>query len=264
MMKKLAIIFGLLSTSAVAVNNYIKNGKSYLYIENDHNSVECTVDQLCDIALIKADAPNHWIMSDGEVWRDSIAADKVPSYKDNNGIVHVIIQSNGLSTGTNTAILVGNNYSYHINLKSVKKSTTNKYIFIEDEASKLKNEQIIEESIDFSKVPRKDTQYYFKGDTDSDIAPIEVFNDGKKTYLKMPKDIDTRELPSIKSFSPQGRLEEAVCRYKSPFFVCDGLYARLSVVLGSPENSDEYALRVNIYRGKKPSGWKWLMEQYPN
>ena len=260
MIKKLLILLSLSCTTVFAGTNYMKNGRYYMYVNNDNNVIECTAGQLCDIALLPGDIPMNWIISDGIVWNDSTA--NTPKYRDNDGVIHAIIQSTDLQAGT-TAILGGKNNSYTFTLKSVKKSLTNKYVFIEDLQSKFKKDAIIEESINFSAIPRKDTKYYMKGDTDSSITPVAVFNDGKKTYIQLRNDINTEEMPSVKSFSPQGRLEEAAgCRVKYPYFVCDSLYPRLAIVLGSAENPDEYALRVNIYRGEKPSGFKWLMQQY--
>lgn len=263
-MKKIAFILSLASVTAYAGTNYTKNGKAYLFVENNKNSVECTVNQLCDITLINGDVPDHWIMSDGEVWKDSIASDKVPQYRDNDGTIHAIIQSSDVSTGNNEALLIGKNYTYHLTLKSVRKSFTNNYVFLENKNTQQSKDSIIEESINFSAIPRKDTQYYMKGDTDSAIKPTEVFNDGRSMYIKLPKSIGTSELPEIKGFSPQGRKEEVLCRWKRPYFVCDNLYPRIAIILGSDQNEDDTPLRVNIYHGQPPSGWKWLMQQYSN
>lgn len=259
-MKKILTSLMALSCSAYAANNgYIKNGKSYLYVENENNVIECQVAQLCDIALVQGDLFKSWIMTDGTVWVDSVK--NKSNYMDNNGVLHVVIQSTDLNSNNNV-ILVSSNNQYHFNLRSVNKSITNKYIFIEDAQIKLKNEQLDDGGLDIKDIESVDTKYYMKGDTSSDIAPIKAFNDGKKTYIEMPKDINTRQLPTVYSFTVQGRLEQTNFRYRAPYFVIDGLYPRIAIISGSPENPDEDALRVNIYRGDKPSGFKWLMQQY--
>lgn len=262
MKNKLMLLLGFSSMAfaAGATANYLKDGKYYLYINNDNNTVECSVNVMCDLKLMPGDTPDHWIISDATAWKDSTA--DTAKYPDNDGVMHVVLQSTQLQPATK-AILVGAKYSYIFMLKSVSKAVTNNYVFVEDSQAKFNKEAIIEESINFAAIPRKDTQYYIKGDTDSAFNPVEVFNDGKKTYIKLPANIDTGEMPSIKSFSPQGRLEEATgCRFKYPFYVCDSLYPRLALILGSAENPDDNVQRVNIFRGKKPSGWSWLMQQY--
>ncbi len=257
----LAIVSFLVATSAMATpksnNGYMKNDIMYLYASNENNIIECTAQELCDISLLRGDVFQRYIFTYGGVWSDSAKA-KI-NYVDNNGIQHVVLQATDVSQGM-LVILVGHSFQYHFYLSSVKKSKTNKYVFIEEK--KIGNEAVIDDGLklDF-KGKQLDTMYYMSGDVDSSIMPEEVFNDGKSTYIKLSDNIEATELPVLHSFDEQGRLIQLNNpRYRKPFFVIDNLPTKIAISSGSVDNDNQ--IRVDIYKGQKPNFWKWLMLQY--
>ena len=259
-MKKLLLFMFLpiLAIAKATSDGYLKDGKMFLYVSNENNRIECTVQQLCDISLLKGDLFQSFIFTDATVWRDSALAKT--SYFDNSGVQHVVLQATDVSPGMQV-ILVGGTNQYHFQLSAVKKSKTNKYAFVLED--KIGNEAVIDDGLklDF-KGKKLDTMYYMKGDVDSaGLMPENVFNDGKSTYIKLPDNIDTTELPVLHSFDEQGRLIQLNNpRYRKPFFIIDNLPTRIAITSGSVDNDNQ--IRVDIYKGAKPSFWKWLMLQY--
>lgn len=234
--------------------------KVYLYVENqDTNVVECGINQLCDITLVQGDLFKSWIITDGSPWIDSVQAKM--NYIDEKGNQHVVIQAT-TENQDNQTILIGTTHQYHFNLKSVQGLGSKKYVFVENQATALADAQIKDDGLKINENnPRNNKNYYIKGDTDADFKPVLIFNDGHKTYIKMPPSIDTTEKPVIQQFSTKGKLEDALCRYRKPYFVCDGLYKRLALVSGSDENDDQPTQRIDIYSGNKPTGMGWLFQQ---
>ena len=139
-MKKLLLIMFLpiLAMAKTTSDGYFKDGKMFLYASNENNVIECTMQQLCDISLLKGDLFQSFIFTDASVWRDSALAKT--SYFDNSSVQHVVLQA----TDTNPkmqVILVGSTNQYHFQLSSVKKSKTNKYVFILED--KIGNEPVL-------------------------------------------------------------------------------------------------------------------------
>ena len=257
-MKKLTIL--LLAYSYCFAGSFMRDGSEFLSIDSKNNTVECTVQELCDISLIQDDIFQKWIMPNGDVWADSAKAKTV--YPDEKGIQHVVIQSVA-PISNNKVILVGLLHQYKFNLKSVIKSKTNNYVFLasKDKSFNTSN-AIIDDGLKLDFTSKKlDYTYYTKGDTSSDITPIKIFNDGAKTYFQLSDTINTVDLPVVYTFNNDGVLEQLNnSRYRKPYFIVDGVLKQYAIVSGSVDNDDQ--VRVDIYHGKKPTFWGWLFQQY--
>ncbi|MFN8771116.1 MAG: TrbG/VirB9 family P-type conjugative transfer protein [Neisseriaceae bacterium] len=240
-------------------SGYYKNGKQYLYVGDSDNVIDCRVGQLCDISLAPNDAFSSWVMTNGDVWSQSANA-KI-NFLDSDGINHVILQSTGISSD-NPVIMLGTTYQYRFNLKAVKSSRTNKYVFLvrKNNSYDASNAEIDSISLDF-KGKKLDSKYYTEGDTDSEIMPVKIFNDGAKTYIEMPKNINVADLPTVYTFNNSGTLEQVNnARYRQPYFVIDGVLRRYALVSGSVDNDNQ--LRISIYRGKRPLVNHWFFKSY--
>jgi type IV secretory pathway VirB9-like protein len=253
------ILLSMLCSGAMA-EGYMQNGKMYLYVNSETNIIQCQVQQLCDIALAPGDIFQSWIMTNGEAWVDSAKAKT--TYNDNKGIQHVVLQATGKSS-RNPVILVGVNNQYHFDLVATEKAKTNKYIFIDKKDNSFNSTNaVIDNGVTLDFTGKKiDSEYYFKGDTDSFLMPVKVFNDGRKTYIQMPENIDTTDLPTVYSFGAQGQLMQLNNpRYRKPYFIVDNILQRISIVSGSVDNDNQ--VRIDIYKGKPPGFFKWLTQQY--
>jgi P-type conjugative transfer protein TrbG len=87
--------------------------------------------------------------------------------------------------------------------------------------------------------------YSIKGGNDS-IRPMQVFDDGKKTYIRMNPDTQHREAPVLVVIGADGKGEMLNYRVKGDMYIADRLFEKAQLVLGS----DKKAKKVEITRGK--------------
>lgn len=238
----------------------LQDGKMHLYVNSRNNTVQCKVQQLCDIALLPGDTFQSWFMTNGDAWADS--AKSKSTYTDKDGVQHIILQAT-TSSSNNPVILVGTSEQYHFNLIANTTAKTNNYVFINQKNSSFNSTNaVIDDGLAIKLDTKKmDCKYYSKGDTDSYIRPVKVCNDGKKTYIQMQGNIDTTDLPTIYTFGTQGQLLQLNNpRYRKPYFIVDNVLRRIAVVSGSVDNDNQ--VRVDVYYGEEPGFFKKLMQQY--
>ena len=86
--------------------------------------------------------------------------------------------------------------------------------------------------------------YRVKG-KDKYIKPLQVFDDGSKTYIRMSPDTAARELPVLVAIGPDGKPEMINYRVKGNTYIADRLFDRAELVLGKGKK----AQKVEIVRG---------------
>lgn len=84
---------------------------------------------------------------------------------------------------------------------------------------------------------------------DEHIRPLRVFDDGSKTFIQMPADIQHREAPALVVLGNDGKGEMANYRVQQQTYIVDRLFDRAELVLGAGKKAD----KVEITRGK-PKG----------
>ncbi len=82
---------------------------------------------------------------------------------------------------------------------------------------------------------------------DVHIRPVRVFDDGAKTYIQMPADLQHREAPVLLVVGSDGKGEMMNYRVKDQTYIVDRLFDRANLVLGSGKK----AQKVEILRGNK-------------
>jgi P-type conjugative transfer protein TrbG len=82
---------------------------------------------------------------------------------------------------------------------------------------------------------------------DEHIRPARVFDDGAKTYIQMPPDLQHREAPVLLIVGNDGKGEMTNYRVKDQTYIVDRVFDRADLVLGSGKK----ALKVEISRGHK-------------
>jgi type IV secretion system protein TrbG len=87
--------------------------------------------------------------------------------------------------------------------------------------------------------------YSIKGGNDS-IRPVQVFDDGQKTYIRMNPNTQHREAPVLVVVGSDGKGEMLNYRVKGDMYIADRLFDRAQLVLGS----EKKAKKVEIIRGK--------------
>jgi len=86
--------------------------------------------------------------------------------------------------------------------------------------------------------------YEVKG-KNSYLKPIQVFDDGSKTYIRMSPDTAARELPVLVAVGPDGKPEMVNYRVLDNTYIADRLFDRAELVLGNGKK----AQKVEIIRG---------------
>jgi P-type conjugative transfer protein TrbG len=68
---------------------------------------------------------------------------------------------------------------------------------------------------------------------DEHIRPVRVFDDGAKTYIQMPAELEHREAPVLLVVGKDGKGEMTNYRVKDQTYIVDRLFDRANLVLGS-------------------------------
>jgi len=84
---------------------------------------------------------------------------------------------------------------------------------------------------------------------DEHVRPVRVFDDGAKTFIQMPAEIEHREAPALVVIGSDGKGEMTNYRVKEQTYIVDRLFDRANLVLGSGKK----AQKVEITRGQ-PKG----------
>ena len=82
---------------------------------------------------------------------------------------------------------------------------------------------------------------------DEHIRPVRVFDDGTKTYIQMPPELQHREAPVLLVVGKDGKGEMTNYRVKDQTYIVDRLFDRANLVLGSGKKAQQ----VEISRGHK-------------
>jgi type IV secretion system protein VirB9 len=88
--------------------------------------------------------------------------------------------------------------------------------------------------------------YKVKGGNEN-LRPLRVFDDGAKTYIQMPSEVEHRAAPVLVVLDATGKGETVNYRVRDQMYIVDRLFTRGQLVLGSGKKSD----RVEISRERK-------------
>jgi type IV secretion system protein VirB9 len=97
-------------------------------------------------------------------------------------------------------------------------------------------------------VEKMNFAYTIKGG-DEHIRPLRVFDDGAKTYIQMPAEIQHRDAPALVVLGSDGKGEMTNYRVRAQTYIVDRLFDRANLVLGVGKK----AQKVEITRGQ-PKG----------
>jgi type IV secretion system protein VirB9 len=95
-------------------------------------------------------------------------------------------------------------------------------------------------------VEKMNFDYTIRGGDDH-LRPVRVFDDGAKTYIQMPAEIQHREAPVLLVLGKDGKGEMTNYRVKDQTFIVDRLFDHVNLVLGSGKK----AQKVEISHGHK-------------
>jgi P-type conjugative transfer protein TrbG len=97
-------------------------------------------------------------------------------------------------------------------------------------------------------VEKMNFSYSIKGG-DEHLRPVRVFDDGGKTYIEMPADMQHREAPVLVVLGADGKGEMTNYRVRDQIYIVDRLFERANLILGSGKK----AQKVEITRAE-PKG----------
>jgi type IV secretion system protein TrbG len=95
--------------------------------------------------------------------------------------------------------------------------------------------------------------YTFKGGDDS-IRPLQVFDDGKKAFIKMNPKMNFREAPALVVIGPDERPEMLNYRVKDDMYVVDRIFDRAELVLGAGKKAKKWRLSVKAQEKGSQAG----------
>lgn len=82
------------------------------------------------------------------------------------------------------------------------------------------------------------------------MRPLRVFDDGAKTYIQMPAEVQNREAPVLMVLGSDGKAEMTNYRVQQQTYVVDRLFERAQLILGAGRK----AQKVEITREQQPKG----------
>ncbi len=89
---------------------------------------------------------------------------------------------------------------------------------------------------------------------DSNMRPVRVVDDGKKTYIQMPPEAAHRELPMLAVLGPDGKADLVNYRVKADMYIVDRIFDRGALILGVGKKAQRAEIIRGSGRGKKPKG----------
>ncbi len=132
------------------------------------------------------------------------------------------------------------------------------FAYPEDDTRKWQQQMAVEQALEkqqkhVAEVPpaivaveKMNFDYTIRGG-DEHIRPVRVFDDGAKTYIQMPPELEHREAPVLLVVGNDGKGEMTNYRVKDQTYIVDRLFDRANLVLGSGKK----AQKVEISRGHK-------------
>jgi len=89
---------------------------------------------------------------------------------------------------------------------------------------------------------------------DSNMRPVRVVDDGKKTYIQMPPEAAHRELPMLAVLGPDGKADLVNYRVKADMYIVDRIFDRGALILGAGKKAERAEIIRGTGRGKKLKG----------
>ncbi|MDR2724835.1 MAG: P-type conjugative transfer protein TrbG [Candidatus Adiutrix sp.] len=200
--------------------------------------------QISDIELEPGETVNEILVGDNTRWL-------VESGVSGGGVTHIFVKP--LDAGLQTTLVVTTGRRvYHIKLVSQKEGFTPHVGFLYQGQAKILADQERKErrwatgEFDGQTVDLSSLDFAYKVTGKAPWKPVQVFNNGHQTFIKLPDSAAKAEIPVLLAF--KGRREQIVnYRVHHNTFVVDGLFEHLALVSGVGRNQE----RVEIKREAK-------------
>jgi len=231
------------------------NGTVRFVFGAQHPSIVCAVLQVCDVALQAGEQVNSIQLGDTARW----TVEPAISGSGPTEVLHLIIKP--MDVGLETSLVVTTNRrSYHIKLRSHRTEYMPQVAFTYPEEALAKWETIkTREREERQERTIPGTGEYlgnllFDYDVDGSVAwkPVRVYNDGRKTIIEMPQELQQTELPTLLVVRKEGGFfsddETVIVNYRvqANRYIVDMVFDKAILIAGVGSSQD----RVTITRRK--------------
>lgn len=212
--------------------------------------MQCAPLQVCQIVLEKNEIPNGVSLGDSMRWK----VDKMYEGVRGNGSWVIILKPTALHIATNLMISTNKriynfglvskqgespvvNFWYPHDMVQMAKSAAE----IAKANARLRDQDTISQrpALNGTVLNTEDLNFNYirQGDTPP-WTPTQVFDDGNKTFIRMPPATDRTALPVL--FVYRNKQQALVnYRYKRPYMIVDGLFAKAALISGKGDNKVE-------------------------
>lgn len=221
-------------------------------------SVVCAVMQLCDIELEKGEIVNNLNAGDKARWEIT------PTYSGQGDeiVYHLIIKPTDVGLET-SLLLTTNRRTYHITLRSHRNkymarvkftypdATGNEWAAYQKHVSTKASPQATPMGKHQSVEYLGDLDFDYTVDGEARWKPVRVFNDGRKTIIQMPPEMEQTEAPALvvlrgdDSMWPWGEKAEKVMvnyRIQGARFIVDTVFDKAMLVAGVGNKQDSVTI----------------------
>ena len=219
-------------------------------------SIVCAVLQVCDIALQPGEQVNSINIGDSARW----LVEPAITGSGASEIQHLIIKP--MDVGLETSMVITTDRrTYHIRLRSHRTKYMPQVSFVYPEEAHAKWDAIRRRQASNRAdntlpatgeyIGNLDFEYDISGNTN--WKPVRVYNDGRKTVIEMPREMQNAEAPSLLVVRKAGGLfrdEETVMvnyRLQGNRYIVDTVFNRAILIAGVGRSQD----RVTISRRKQ-------------
>ncbi|MDR1044037.1 MAG: P-type conjugative transfer protein TrbG [Candidatus Adiutrix sp.] len=199
--------------------------------------------EICDLELEPGELVNEILVGDSARWL-------VESGSSGGGIAHIFIKP--LEAGLkSTLVVTTNKRTYHLKLVSqVSGHMLHTGFLYPEQAVLLKAQQQKELTwatgrIDGKTVDLSGLDFNYKVSGKAPWKPVQVFNDGQQTFIRLPDEASKTEVPVLLAMN--GKREQLVnYRVHNNTFVVDGLFEHLALISGVGRDQ----LKVTVRKGR--------------
>lgn len=205
----------------------------YNYQDGAIYEVHAGVDRVTDIELAAGEIlTNPPVSGDTVRWKISV----LETERNADKKTHVVIKPTEENIETNL-ILTTNKNVYHLRLRASDwYMPAVSWNYPEEEARMLEVNKKRKRELEPLKASPENLNfnYEFSG-RKYGWRPTQVFDDGEKTYIKMPPDISTNEAPALFVLDRDDTPMLVNYRVKGSFYIVDRLFARAEMRVGKTE-----------------------------
>lgn len=228
-----------------------ENGYVVYVYGSQKPSVVCAPMRICDISLQPGEVVSSVFLGDSVRWetQPGIVGEGY------SAVEHILIKPLDVGLKTNM-VLTTNRRIYHINLVSTRSQFMPQVSFVYPEEAlakfKAKQDRKAAEkerntlpSGDY--LANLDFKYQITGDTSVAWSPARVYNDGRKTVIEMPQEINASEAPAflVTRFSKDANDVEQLVNYRisDGRYVIDAVFYEGELIAGVGTNQKKVIVR---------------------